>query len=144
MVKKLIIAVVLTAVFCLPLPGAQAKDELTDKNSKVIAYYFHGDFRCVTCRNLEQYAKEAIESNFQKALNEGSLVFKAVNVENKANEHFIEDYKLYSKALVLSLNKSGKEIRFKNLSKIWHLVRNKKKYLKYVKEEVAGFLKEIK
>ena len=47
-------------------------------SGKVIAYYFHGSFRCPTCRNLEGYAKEAIENNFKKELAKGNLIFKVV------------------------------------------------------------------
>jgi len=113
-------------------------------NGKVIVYYFHGSFRCPTCRNLEQYAKEAIENNFSEELTKGNLIFKAVNVEEKGNEHFAVDYRLYTKSLVLSLVKDGKEVKYKNLDKIWEYVRNKTKYTDYVKSEVSSFLKGLK
>jgi hypothetical protein len=110
---------------------------------KVIAYYFHGSFRCPTCRNLERYAKEAIENNFKKELAEGSLIFKAINVEEKGNEHFVNHYELYTKSLVLSLVKDSKEIEYRNLDKIWEYVRDKTKYIDYVKSEVSNFLKGL-
>ena len=31
-------------------------------NRKVVAYYFHGNMRCMTCRTIEAYAKEAIQA----------------------------------------------------------------------------------
>jgi hypothetical protein len=108
----------------------------------VTAYYFHGTFRCPTCHKLEQYAKEAIESNFKDALASGKLTFKVVNIENKDNEHYVNDYKLYTKSLVLSLTKDGKEVRSRNLDKIWEYVGNKDRYENYVRDEVAVFLKE--
>ena len=112
-------------------------------NGKVIAYYFHGSFRCTTCHNLEQYAKEAIENNFSGDLTNGTLVFKAVNIEEKGNEHFADDYQLYTKSIVLSLVKDSKEVKYKNLDKIWEYVRNKTKYMDYVKNEVNDFLKGL-
>ena len=108
----------------------------------VTAYYFHGTFRCPTCHKLEQYAKEAIEANFKDALTSGKLAFKVVNIENKGNEHYVNDYKLYTKSLVLSLTKDGKEVRSRNLDKIWEYVGNKDRYENYVRDEVAAFLKE--
>lgn len=110
---------------------------------KIYAYYFHGTMRCSTCHKLEQYSKEAIESNFKSKLASGKLEFKVVNVNEKTNEHFVSDYQLYTKALVLSLVKDGKEIRSKNLNKIWELVGNKDKFIEYVKEEVANFSKGL-
>ena len=114
----------------------------SNSSASVVAYYFHGAMRCPTCYKLEQYAKEVIESDFKEALGSGKLVFKAVNVDDKGNEHYAKDYKLYTKSLVLSLVKDGKETKWKNLDKIWEYVGHKKKYDEYVKTETAAFLKE--
>ncbi len=121
-------------------PVALAKD--TSAGSAVTAYYFHGTFRCPTCHKLEQYAQESIGSNFKDALASGKLTFKVVNIENKGNEHYGNDYKLYTKSLILSLTKDGREVRSKNLEKIWEYVGNKDRYENYVRDEVAAFLKE--
>ncbi|MGB4521344.1 MAG: nitrophenyl compound nitroreductase subunit ArsF family protein [Candidatus Omnitrophota bacterium] len=112
------------------------------KSAYVVAYYFHGTMRCPTCHKLEQYSKEVIETNFKDALVSGKLEFKAVNVEERGNEHFAQDYQLYTKSLILSLVKDGKEIKSKNLTKIWEYVSNKQKFFDYVSEEVNNFLKE--
>ncbi|MDD5562021.1 MAG: nitrophenyl compound nitroreductase subunit ArsF family protein [Candidatus Omnitrophica bacterium] len=109
---------------------------------KVYAYYFHGSVRCSTCFKLEQYSKEAIESNFKPELASGKLEFRAVNIEEKINAHFVNDYQLYTKTLVLSLVKDGREIKSKNLNKIWEFVGNKDKFMAYIKEEAANFLKD--
>jgi len=109
----------------------------------VIAYYFHGTFRCPTCHKLEQYSKEAIEANFKNELTSGKIVFKTVNVDEKANEHFVNDYQLYTKSLVISLVRGGKEEKFKNLTKIWEYVGNKQRFYDYVWDEIAAFLKEL-
>lgn len=109
---------------------------------KVYVYYFHGSMRCPTCYKLEQYSKEAIEGNFKSELASGKLELKVINIEEKGNAHFINDYQLYTKALVLSLVKDGREVKSRNLHKIWELVGNKDKFIAYIKEEVANFLKE--
>ncbi|MBU1999060.1 MAG: hypothetical protein KKE64_06160 [Candidatus Omnitrophica bacterium] len=109
---------------------------------KIYAYYFHSSMRYPTCYKLEQYSKEAVESNFEPELVSGELEFKTINIEEKINAHFVNDYQLYTKALVLSLVKDGIEIRSKSLNKIWELVGNKDKFIGYIKEEVASFLKE--
>jgi len=111
-------------------------------DSKVIAYYFHSNVRCLNCHNMEEYAKEAIEKNFAEELEDGRLVFKTVNVEEKENEHFVDDYELYTKALVISQIKDEKESQHKNLAKIWAYVRNKNKFIEYVTSEIKDYLKE--
>ena len=143
MVKKIII-VLLAAMVCFQASFAAIADERAkDNSSQIIAYYFHGTFRCPTCHKLEKYAKEAIEDNFKDELDKGILIFKAVNIEEKRNEHFINDYQLYTKSIVLSLVKEGKEIEYKNLDKIWEYVRDKDKYIKYVKSEIEDFLRKL-
>ena len=54
----------------------------------------------------------------------------------------MNDYKLYTKSLVLSLTKDGKEVRSRNLDKIWEYVGNKDRYENYVRDKVTAFLKE--
>jgi hypothetical protein len=121
-----------------PSPHAVVKAH----NSKVIAYYFHGTFRCTTCRTIEEYSHDAIQTYFAKELGNGRLEFRPVNVEEPENKHFILDYQLVSKSLVLSLVTDGKETKSKNLPDIWTLVKDKDKFFQYVKNEVEGFLKE--
>lgn len=136
--KRIILAFLIIAAVVSAASLARAGQAPT---SKVIAYYFHGTFRCPTCHKLEQYSKEAIESNFKDALVSGKLEFKIVNVEDKGNEHFVNDYQLYTKSLVISLMQDGKEVKSKNLAKIWDYVSNKQKFFDYVRSEVNDFLK---
>lgn len=132
----LLAAVAVISASFLAFAGQEAS------KSKVIAYYFHGTFRCPTCTAIERYTKEAIESNFKDALSVGKLEFKAVNVEERGNEHYVNDYQLYTKSFILSLVKDGKEVKSKNLSKIWDYAGNKQRFIDYVKSGVADFLKE--
>ena len=122
--------------------SAPSQAEESAKGAHVVAYYLHGTMRCPTCHKLEQYSKEAIENNFKDALTSGKLEFKVINVEDKGNEHYTSDYQLYTKSLILSLVKDGKEIKWKNMDKIWEYVHNKEKFIDYVKSGVADLLKE--
>lgn len=135
------------AVFALGAVSKQGTPARADiatpaKGNRVTAYYFHGTFRCYSCTMIEGYSRQAIETNFKEALASGKLEFKAVNVEDRDNRHFIDDYQLYTKSLILSLVRDGKEIKHKNLTKIWEYARNKQRFFDYVAEEVNNFLKE--
>jgi len=137
--KLLLIILAAVAVISLSFPVFAAEDKPV---AKVIAYYFHGNFRCANCLKIEQYSKEAIEQNFKDELSSGKLVFKVINIETKGNEHFIQDYQLYTKSLVISLIKDGKEVKFDNLTKVWEFLWNRQKFYDYVKEEITKYLKE--
>ena len=115
-----------------------------NQDAKVIAYYFHGDFRCSNCYKIEKYSKEAIDKYFAKELASGELEYKVINVDERGNEHFAADYKLYTKSLVISRIKGGREVEYKNLEKVWNYLGDKGAFYNYVKEEVAKFLEENK
>jgi hypothetical protein len=63
-------------------------------------------------------------------------------VEEAENRHYVQDYQLFSRSLVISLVKQDKEVTWKNLTDVWKLVRDKDKFFQYVKDEVEKFLKE--
>src|SRR4030043_1100587 len=90
-------------------PVTSSKTAVKAGNAKVIAYYFHGTFRCSTCRTIEKYSKEAIEYYFANELKNGTLEFKSLNVEDAENRHYVQDYQLFSRSLVFSLVKQDKE-----------------------------------
>ena len=113
-----------------------------DSNNKVIAYYFHGTNRCTTCRTIERYSKEAIDRYFAQELKNGKLDFKPINVDEPENRHYIQDYQLYTRSLVLALYKDDKQLKWKNLSEVWSYVSDKEKFYQYVKDETERFLQE--
>jgi thiol-disulfide isomerase/thioredoxin len=112
--------------------------ELTD--SKVVVYYFYGTARCPTCRKFESYSSEAVREGFPKELSEGRLEWRMVNVEESGNEHFVSDYQLYSKSIVIVKKQDGKQTEWKNLKRIWELVRDKRVFMRYIQDEVGGYM----
>jgi len=90
---------------------------------------------------MEEYSREAIEENFKDEVSSGKLVFKTVNVDEKENNHFVGDYDLYTKSLVLSKVEDGKELMHKNLPRIWECVRDKDTFFAYVVDEIKDYLK---
>jgi len=121
-------------------PPPQAAEKTVVSAPRVTAYYFHTTQRCASCKKLETWSHEAIDSAFAGPLKDGRLVWKVVNVEAKGNEHFVDDYGLYTKSLVLVRETSGKPARWKNLEKIWPLLQDKKAFYKYVQDETRTML----
>ncbi len=106
----------------------------------VIAYYFHGDKRCRTCLAIEAYTREAIEKGFTEQIESGELELRIVNVDEPENEHFIEDYSLTTKSVILAEYRGGVEQRWKNLGMIWEYVGDKEVFLDYIRRETEEFL----
>lgn len=133
----------LTTLIAVSFMWSYAIGAETSPANFVAVYYFHGNFRCLNCRNIEQYTKETVERHFRKELDAGKVVFKVLNVETKGNEHFTNDYQLYTKSVVLSLVKNGKEVKFNNLTKMWEYLRNKEDFHQYIKTAVEKYIKEL-
>ena len=113
----------------------------TDKHIK--AYYFHGNFRCASCKKIEQYSREAIETSFDNQLKNGKLTFQTINTDKPENKHFIQDYQLVTRSLVIVEYKDGKQIKWKNLEKVWQHLNNEDAFFNYVKTETENYLKEL-
>ena len=116
---------------------AEKPAEVTDK---IIAYYFHGTRRCASCRKIEAYSTEAIETGFVDDLKGGTLEWQVINIDDDANKHYIKDYELYTKSVILSHVKDGKEIGWKNLDKVWTLLGSKEGFVDYVQTETRAFM----
>jgi len=123
---------------------AAAKTEAPPlRPNRVAAYYFHGHYRCAACNRIEEFTQDAIRNGFPVELKDGSLSFESVNVEEPQNRHFIRDYDLVSKSVVLSLKAGDDEVRFRNLQNVWRLLGSKEKFEAYVKDETRAMLMEV-
>ena len=114
--------------------GAAAGD------TKLVVYYFHGNARCKTCLTIEMYALEAIETGFPEALRANRIEFLPVNLELPENEHFIDDFQLAARTVVLQKVVDGERKDYHNLHRVWELVGNKEAYIAYVQGETEKFM----
>ena len=111
---------------------------------KVIIYYFHGTARCKTCKTIEAYTREAVETGFANNLKDGSLELKVLNVDEPENEHFIEDFQLTTRSVVVADLVDGQPQRPKTLSLVWQLVGSESEFVAYIQHEVASYLSDKK
>ena len=141
----LAMAVVAVFAFSVFTPRASAQEPNEGAVSDavadgVVAMYFHGNARCATCRKIEAYADEAITQGFVDELESGRLAWRVVNIDESANKHFIEDFQLVTRSVVLVEYRNGEILRWENLDKVWQLVRSKDKFVSYVDGETREFL----
>lgn len=69
---------------------------------------FHTEHRCATCLTMERLSREVLETTFATEYKAGTLTFRTVNVEEKANAAIAEEYGAYGTSLYLSVLKNGK------------------------------------
>jgi hypothetical protein len=121
-------------------PSTPAKAADQTHQFKITAYYFHGTVRCVTCRKIESLSHEVVTSDFAEQLKNGHLEWQVVNVDLPENQHFIRDYQLVTKSLVLVKYDNGKQAGYKNLKEIWTRVNDEQAFRNYVKGELQTAL----
>ena len=147
--KKYIYSLVFTVliVFMTVLPGISAEEavkpaaDVKPAAHQIIATYFYTTARCPTCHKIEELSAQAVKLNFEEELKTGKVVWRVINVDEPENKHYNTDYQLYTKSLIVSEVKDGKEVRWKNLEKIWTYVRNEEQFDNYVKSEINDWLK---
>jgi hypothetical protein len=104
---------------------------------RTLVYYFHATTRCATCRTIEAYAHETVATAFAPDLNAGGLEWKTVNVDEPANQHFMRDFRLYTRSVVVVDAKNPR--RYKVLDRVWQLVGDKPAFQRYVEQEIRAF-----
>ena len=147
-ILAVIAAAVLVLVALTLTPGVRGRRTITAVppastpliENGVVVYYFHTTLRCPSCRKIEAYAKLAVETAFEGDMAAGRLQFRPVNIETDGNQHFTDDYQLYTKSLILSLRSSGREVRWKNLNRVWELLGDEPSFVAYVQDETRAFL----
>lgn len=141
--KSITIGIAFFAIILLAsLFPADAEDNNNDGNYvKVI--YFHGNRRCHTCVTIEEYIKEAVNGYFEEEMKSGKVKWAAINYDEEKNEHYLKDFNMFNQTLILIKYKNGKQTEWKDCEKIWELVRDRDKFLDYVKKEVKDYLKGV-
>jgi hypothetical protein len=114
-------------------PTAQSGD-------KVVVYYFHGNVRCSNCRNFEAYSNEIMQKAFAQELKSGRLEWRVTNVDEASNQHYIEDYRLITRSVIVAKMQDGRQVEWKNLPRIWELVGDKPAFMNYIQTEVTAYL----
>lgn len=107
-----------------------AFSNITFAADKINVYYFFGKPRCTTCMKIENYTKGAVASMKDK-----DIVFKGIDMDNPNNGAMVKKYNLYTKSVIVSKVKNGKE-QWKNLDKIFLKVANEQDFKNYITTEI--------
>lgn len=107
---------------------------------QVVMTYFLIGARCPSCRKIEALARETAEKQFAAELASAKLVFRVIDTGEPANRHYLNDYKLTSKTVVLSRRLDGKETAWKDMEKVWDLFEDPPAYQTYLGTQIREYL----
>lgn len=140
--------VILIAVAAIKLANRKAKqadaaanatttaDVAALKANRVDVVYYRYGTRCATCARMEQWACEAVTSQFKDEANQGVLFWNSV----PASQEDVNRYGLTSKSIVVKSVRDGTETTWKNLDRIWDLSGDEAAFKQYVAQGIRDAL----
>lgn len=105
---------------------------------KVVVYYMHATFRCVTCNLVESTGEELIRTEFADAVKTGRLEWRPVNYQE--NEDLGKRYNVGGNMIVVAKFVGGKEIANKRLDRVMELASKRDEFMAYVRSAVQELL----
>lgn len=137
----LLLALIVFSVIAMIVREAKAPSAVSEESAAQVSadtvevYYFHGNQRCYTCNQIEELTKKAISDKYTKELADGKIVMRSVNVEIPENEHFIKDFQLSTRSVVMR-----KGDKYEKFDEVWSLVREPVKFTEYIQKGAAKML----
>jgi len=108
--KNLFIAITLLIMGCSGF-SQQNSSGSTSGEAKVLVYFFHGTHRCQGCINAEKGTVNALNTLYKNQLDEGTIRFESVNVEESQNKALAEKYEAaWNKLLFVKNDGSAEQV----------------------------------
>ena len=104
--------------------------------------YFRATARCLSCLKIEDLTDGTMTTRFAGPIADKRVIWRTLNLDEPENNHFVKDYGLYTKSVVVSEVRNGREVRWKNLDQVWQLLGDPPAFQGYVEREVQAFLEK--
>jgi len=104
--KKIIFLSIGLATFlqlnsCHAQAGEKANQNSVLQTENVEVYYFHFTRRCETCMAVENESRKAVEELYYKAMEEGRITFKALNLEEEEGKQIASKFNISGQTLLI-------------------------------------------
>ncbi len=109
--------------------------------NKVIVYYMHTTFRCVTCNTIEQMTKEVLEKDFAEEISNGQIEWHEVNFQER--EDLAKKYDIASSCVVIARIEDGLEAGFQRLDEVWTLSDKPAAFAEFVARVIRKYLDDL-
>ena len=113
-----------------------AEAQAVDK-ANVVVTYFTTDVRCVSCKKIESLTRETLQRDFADAMEQGQLRFQTINIDREDNKHYIKDYDLAFKTVVVARQSQEAAMDWEKLDDVWTLLNEPADFAVYVSSAVA-------
>lgn len=97
------------AISCASQGDKQPQATTDEMVNHIEVIYFHGNMRCITCKAIEKYARETVDSIFPDEKESGRVIFRTVNITD--NEEMADNYQASGSSLFVTSLADGHESR---------------------------------
>lgn len=73
-------------------------------------YYTHSTNRCAGCKAIEAETIETLNKQFKSQLDNGEIALHVVNIDEKENKQFVDEYEVWGSSLFMIKNGDKKSI----------------------------------
>lgn len=109
-------------------------------SAAVVVTCYRATIRCAGCLTIERFAEASMRYLFGRELAEGKIVWRVINFEKEEGDVSAGRYAIENHALIVSQYRSGREIRWKRLGKVWDLLGDYRAFQEYVGGNVREYL----
>ena len=121
-------------------PATYAQVSSTAGSPVAYAYYFHRTFRCYSCSAMEAAAVDVMKEHFARQMQDGQVVWVAVNIEDPETKPLRQQLDVRSNGLVLARMENGVYRESKRLDELWGLMDRPDAFSEYLVAEINACL----
>ncbi len=106
---------------------------------KVEILYFHPRFRCLSCNNVEKYARQVVENEFYKEVKKGKIVFKSLNISDPENKTLVDELGVTGSSLYILVD-GHRSKKHREIKSVWFQWNDSKKCKDIIASEINSAL----
>ncbi|QBF83268.1 hypothetical protein EXU30_11585 [Shewanella maritima] len=118
-----------------PAP-TQTPKLLLQEDQVLNVYYFHGNARCYSCKRIEELTNKSINSGYSSQLKQQKVILNIVNLEQEGNDHYIDDFQLITRSVVVAIEQQGGVVAYSRLDRVWDLISQPEQFTQYIYQEI--------
>ncbi len=97
--------------------------------------YFHRAQRCAGCIHAQDMTEYTLDTYFSDELENGEIVFVALNLQDAANAAMVQKYGAYTSSLFINDVEEGVE-QIEQITDIWLVLWDDEEFVELVKTEI--------
>lgn len=123
------------------IPGTISYNQLQPLvDDQIQLVLFHNTKRCHQCLQMEEFAKEVLSDQFGKALENKSLVFKTITIDEPENKGLVQQFGIFAATLVLMEFNNGELIYARVLTRGPELYQKESDFKEYLSHELLEII----